>query len=201
MTHYVNIILFGAPGAGKGTQSEFLVKKYNLKHISTGNLLRKEKQDETPLGAIAARCELKGELVPDEIVIGMVKNFILANPDVPGFLFDGFPRTLDQAKALDAMLKEARDTQITRLILLDVPRHVLIARLQKRAEIEQRPDDQDLSVIERRLEIYHDVTEPIQSHYAQQKKVSIVNGNQDPAIVSDGLSLVMDLFFSEELID
>ncbi len=202
MSNYVNIILFGPPGAGKGTQSTFLKEKYGLKHISTGDLIRKETQDETPLAAKLRALHLKeGELAPDWIVIGMVKNFILANPDVPGFLFDGFPRTIEQAKALDLMLTEARNTSITRLILLDVPRHVLIERLQKRAIIENRPDDQDIEVIEMRLNIYSDVTEPIQSYYAIQKKVSIVNGNQDQSLVSEDLTSIMNLFFSEELIN
>lgn len=193
MKNHINIIIFGPPGAGKGTQSEFLMKEYGLQHISTGDLLRKEKLDETPLGALASRCEKEGKLVDDDIVIGMVKNFITVHKDAPGFLFDGFPRTIPQAIALDKMLNEINQS-ITRLISLDVPRHLLVERLLKRGETSQRVDDLNINIINNRLDIYMESTLQVQSYYANVNKVSLLNGNQELKQVTFDIDSVMKQF-------
>ena len=170
-----NLILFGPPGSGKGTQSELLIKQYGFKHLSTGDLLRKEMKDGTPLGLQAKSLIAEGRLVPDEVVIGMIRSAVEANPDVPGFLFDGFPRTLAQAEALDALLEE-KETGINRVLFLQVNKEELIKRLIGRAETSGRVDDADPAIQRKRQEVYAAETLPVAGYYKQHGKVDDIEG-------------------------
>ena len=160
----LNLILFGPPGAGKGTQSEKLIGAYGLKHISTGDLLRAERQAGTELGIQANTYISKGELVPDEVVVGMVRNFMKDNHMANGFIFDGFPRTTPQAEALDALLSEF-DTKIHLVLGLEVEEDELVKRLLLRGQSSGRVDDQDESTIRNRFREYQNKTLPLQGYY------------------------------------
>ena len=170
-----NLIIFGPPGSGKGTQSEKLVAKYNLKHLSTGDLLRSEISAKTPLGLEAKKFMDKGQLVPDEVVIGMISSALDANPDAAGFLFDGFPRTAAQAVALDKLL-ELKNNSINVMIALTVSEEELVKRLVKRGETSGRTDDNNDHVIRTRILEYHKKTSPVADHYKKAKKVVMVKG-------------------------
>jgi len=170
-----NLILFGPPGSGKGTQSEKLVEKYKLIHLSTGNLLRSEIAEKTPLGIEAKHFIDKGQLVPDEVVIGMVDSFFDKNPDANGFLFDGFPRTTAQAVALDKLMALKR-TEIGLVLMLDVNEEELVKRLVLRGKTSGRSDDADENIQRKRQEVYKNETLPVAAHYQKAKKVSIVDG-------------------------
>jgi adenylate kinase len=170
-----NLILFGPPGSGKGTQSEKIVEKFGLIHLSTGNLLRQEITDKTPLGLQAKSFMDKGQLVLDEVVIGMIASCIDKNPQAKGFLFDGFPRTVAQAQALDNLLA-LKKTSITKVIALDVLEEELVARLLKRGETSGRSDDTSEEVIRRRFAVYKDETEPVADYYKQQDKFEVIHG-------------------------
>lgn len=170
-----NLILFGPPGSGKGTQSEKLIARYGFKHLSTGDLLRAEIANKTPLGIEAKSLMDKGQLVPDEVVIGMIDSALDANPGVPGFLFDGFPRTTAQAVALDNLLK-LRQSQIGVVLFLQVPDEELISRLMNRAKTSGRSDDADDSVLRKRLDVYKRDTLPVAEHYGKQEIVVLVEG-------------------------
>jgi adenylate kinase len=163
----LNIVLFGAPGAGKGTQAVTLAGKFNLVHLSTGDILRKELAEGTDLGKQAKQFMDKGEFVPDEVVIGMIRTQIEQHPDAKGFIFDGFPRTTAQAEALDKMLSE-KGLEITSMIALDVETEELVRRLQKRGEMSGRADDQSLDVIQNRIDVYHQKTKPVINYYDAQ---------------------------------
>ncbi len=171
----LNLILFGPPGAGKGTQSEKLISQYHLKHISTGDLLRAERQEGTELGIQANEYISKGELVPDAVVIGMVRNFMLSNTDAHGFIFDGFPRTIPQAEALDAMLTEF-NAQIDVVLGLEVQEDELVKRLLLRGQTSGRADDQSEETIRTRFQEYQNKTLPIQGYYDQKSKYVGVHG-------------------------
>lgn len=170
-----NLILFGPPGSGKGTQSEKIIAKYNLKHLSTGDLLRSEISRKTPLGLEAKKFMDKGQLVPDEVVIGMISLALDAFPDVRGFLFDGFPRTAAQAEALDSLLA-LKNLSISVMLALDVTEEELIKRLVKRGETSGRPDDNNEQVIKIRILEYHKKTSPVADHYKKANKVVLVKG-------------------------
>ena len=170
-----NLILFGPPGSGKGTQSENLIVKYNLKHLSTGDLLRSEIYSQTPLGLEAKKFIDKGQLVPDEVVIGMISSSLDANPNAAGFLFDGFPRTSAQAEALDKLL-ELKKTSIALMLALDVSEEELVKRLLKRGETSGRSDDNNDSVIRARIVEYNTKTAPVAEHYKKTGKVVMING-------------------------
>ena len=170
-----NLILFGPPGCGKGTQSDKLVEKYGLVHISTGNLLREEIRMETPLGLEAKSFMDKGQLVPDEVVIGIVDSFFDKHRDARGFLFDGFPRTVAQAEALDRLL-EFKDTEIHRVVILDVDEEELIKRLINRGKTSDRSDDLDEKVLRNRQSVYKRETLPVAAYYSKAKKVSHIDG-------------------------
>lgn len=170
-----NLILFGPPGSGKGTQSEKLVQKYGLIHLSTGNLLRSEIAAKTPLGLEAKNFMDKGQLVPDEVVIGMIDSCLDQHPDAKGFLFDGFPRTEAQAEALDKLLS-LKKTSISKVIALDVLEEELIQRLLKRGETSGRSDDINESVIKSRFLVYKTETEPVAEYYNKQGKLDVVKG-------------------------
>ena len=171
----LNLIIFGPPGAGKGTQSEKLLSKYNLQHISTGDLLRAERSAGTELGNQANEYIAKGELVPDAVVIGMVKNFMIAHPEAKGFIFDGFPRTSAQAEALDAFLASI-GTEIKCMLALEVPEEELRVRLLKRAETSGRTDDADPAIIQKRIDEYNQKTAPVKHFYEGQGKYQGING-------------------------
>jgi adenylate kinase len=170
-----NLILFGPPGSGKGTQAEKLVAKYNLVHISTGDLFRYEIGNNTPLGTKAKEYMAKGELVPDEVTIGMLKNKVDAHPDAPGFIFDGFPRNIAQANALDALLAEKNMT-ISKLVSLDVPENEVVTRILKRGETSGRPDDKDPEIARKRFQVYLNETTPVADFYAKKDKTASING-------------------------
>ena len=170
-----NLILFGPPGSGKGTQSEKLIAKYNLKHLSTGDLLRSEIAKKTPLGLEAKKFMDHGQLVPDEVVIGMISSALEANPDVVGFLFDGFPRTSKQAEALDNLLA-LKKLSINVMLALDVTEQELVKRLVKRGETSGRPDDNNEQVIRTRIQEYHKKTSPVADHYKKANKVILIKG-------------------------
>ena len=170
-----NIILFGPPGSGKGTQSEKLIERYGFKHLSTGDILRREIANKTPLGLEAKSLMDKGHLVPDEVVIGMIDSAIDAHPDVNGFLFDGFPRTTAQAEALDKLLS-LKKGQIGVMIALQVPEEELIARMLNRAKTSGRSDDADENVLRNRQAVYRRDTLPVADHYRKYDKVEEVDG-------------------------
>ena len=170
-----NLILFGPPGSGKGTQSEKLIIKYTLKHLSTGDLLRSEIAQQTPLGLEAKKIMDKGHLVPDEVVIGMICSALDAYPDARGFLFDGFPRTDVQAEALDKLL-ELKKTSISIMIALDVSEEELVKRLAKRGETSGRTDDNNENVIRARIAEYNNKTAAVADYYRSFNKVILVKG-------------------------
>ena len=170
----LNIVLFGPPGSGKGTQSEKLIEKYKLTHLSTGDLLRNEIYNKTVLGMRAKTIMDKGELVSDEIVIGMIRNKINTNKDAKGFIFDGFPRTVAQAGALDILLKELGHP-IAVMIALEVNKEELVKRLLKRGEQTGRADD-NLTTIENRINVYTTQTSPVIEFYSKQGKYQPVEG-------------------------
>lgn len=170
-----NLILFGPPGSGKGTQSEKLIAKYGLKHLSTGDLLRSEISRQTPLGKEAQNFMDKGQLVPDEVVIGMISSALDANPNAKGFLFDGFPRTAAQAEALDKLL-DLKEAPIAVMLALEVSETELIKRLLKRGETSGRSDDNNENVIRARITEYHNKTAVVADYYKQFDKVEMVKG-------------------------
>lgn len=171
----LNLVLFGPPGAGKGTQAEFLIDAFGLNHVSTGDLLRSEIAGKTKLGLEAKSFMDKGELVPDAIVIGMIKSKLESNKQAKGFIFDGFPRTVDQAKALDELLNE-NETPVSGMLSLEVEKQELIDRLLLRGESSGRSDDQDQSIIENRINVYNEKTLPLIEYYKPQGKHFGING-------------------------
>lgn len=170
-----NLILFGPPGSGKGTQSEKLIEKFGLIHLSTGDLLRKEIANETPLGLEAKAFMDKGQLVPDEVVIGMIGSALDANRNAKGFLFDGFPRTVAQAEALDALLA-GKKSEINLVLALEVGQEELVKRLLNRGLTSARSDDRDENVIRKRLVEYENKTAIVADYYATFNKVAKVKG-------------------------
>jgi adenylate kinase len=171
-------LIFGPPGAGKGTQSTLIAGRYNFRHISTGELLRKEIAKKSEIGKIAAVLIEKGEFVPDDLVIGIVRDEI-CNPNTPerGFILDGFPRNTFQAIALDRMLEEI-GFKVDAVLSLETTDSVNIKRIQHRANIEGRKDDADFETIRTRIKTYHKVTEPLVAYYKNQGKYKAVNGDQ-----------------------
>ena len=184
----LNLVLFGPPGAGKGTQSENLIKKYNLVHLSTGDLLRSQIAAGTELGLRAKQLMDHGLLVPDEVVIGMIENKLEENRSVAamsagGFIFDGFPRTVPQAIALDELLNQ-HDTSINVMIALVVDSEELTRRLLLRGQTSGRPDDQNEELIRRRVKEYNDKTAHVADYYSQQGKFAAI----------DGIGTIQDIF-------
>ena len=170
-----NLVLFGPPGSGKGTQSEKLVEKYGFVHLSTGNLLREEIANKTPLGLEAKKFMDNGQLVPDEVVIGMVDSFFDKHKEAPGFLFDGFPRTVAQAGALDKLL-DLRKTAIRLVLALEVTEEELVKRLLKRGETSGRSDDTNEEVIRKRFAVYSNDTTPVADYYKKARKFKSIEG-------------------------
>jgi adenylate kinase len=171
----LNLIIFGPPGAGKGTQSEKIIDRYQLVHIATGDLLRAERKAGTVLGNEANEYISRGELVPDSVVVGMVRNFMSSHAGAGGFIFDGFPRTIPQAEALDAMLLEF-NTAISAVLGLEVVEDELVKRLMLRGQTSGRVDDQDEDTIRNRFREYQNKTLPLQGYYSEQGKYQSVHG-------------------------
>ena len=171
----LNLVLFGPPGAGKGTQSQKLIEKYGLIHLSTGDLLRGEIAQGTELGLEAKKLMDNGQLVPDAVVIGMISNKLDANKDAKGFIFDGFPRTVAQAEALDSLL-ESKTSTISGMIALEVDDNELLRRLLLRGKDSGRPDDANPDVIGKRIQEYNNKTAPVADFYKKQNKFESVNG-------------------------
>jgi adenylate kinase len=170
-----NIILFGPPGSGKGTQSEKLIVRYGFKHLSTGDILRSEIASQTPLGLEAKNFMDKGQLVPDEVVIGMISSALENNPQAKGFLFDGFPRTEAQSEALDKLLK-LKQTEIGVVLALNVTEEELIKRLLNRGLTSGRSDDNNAEVVKARIVEYHKKTSAVEDYYRQFDKVVSIPG-------------------------
>lgn len=171
----VNLILFGPPGSGKGTQAAKLVEKYGLLHISTGDLFRHEMGNNTPLGLEAKSYMNKGNLVPDSVTIGMLENKVNANLEVAGYIFDGFPRTEAQAEALDALMQKKAE-KISVLLMLDVSDDEITSRLLERGKTSGRADDQNKETIQHRINTYRKETSPVFNFYAEQEKAIKING-------------------------
>ncbi|PRY11565.1 adenylate kinase [Pontibacter ummariensis] len=174
----LNIVLFGPPGAGKGTQSQKLIDKYNLIHLSTGDLLRSEIAAGTKLGLEAKKLMDNGLLVPDEVVIGMIENKVKEHRRAGGFIFDGFPRTVPQAQGLDKLLQD-NGTEISCMIALRVDDEELTKRLLLRGKTSGRPDDQNEELIRKRVQEYNTKTAPVADYYAGQGKYFSVDGIGD----------------------
>ena len=187
----INIVLFGKPGAGKGTQAEFLKTKYNLTHISTGDVFRYNLKNNTPLGQEAKSYIDKGELVPDALTIKMLQDEVEKNPDTKGFLFDGFPRTVAQADALDEFLK-SKGWGVTATIALEADDEVLVKRLLERGKTSGRADDQDEDLIRNRYQEYNEKTAPLIEYYKGQDKFHSVNGIGEISEITGRLSSVID---------
>ena len=187
----MNIIPLGAPGAGKGTQAEFLKSEYNLKHISTGDVFRYNIKNNTELGQLAKSYMDKGDLVPDEVTIKMLQDEVEKNPQAKGFIFDGFPRTAAQAEALDAFL-DSKDMKINATIALEANDEVLINRLLERGKISGRPDDQDENKIRNRFEEYNLKTAPLITYYEGKNKFYSVNGIGEIAEITKRLKAVIE---------
>lgn len=187
----INIVLFGKPGAGKGTQAEFLKEKYNLVHLSTGDIFRFNIKNGTDLGKAAKEIIDRGDLVPDEITTKMLIDAVNENADAKGFLFDGYPRTLGQAEALDAFLK-TKGEEVTATVALEAEDEILVARLLERGKVSGRADDQDENKIRNRYQEYNEKTAPLMAYYANQNKFYPVNGIGSIAEITDRLSAVID---------
>ncbi len=186
-----NLILFGPPGSGKGTQSDKLVEEYGLIHLSTGNLLRKEIADKTPLGLEAKSFIDKGQLVTDEVVIGMVDSYFDLHKGAKGFLFDGYPRTVAQAAALDKLL-DLKKTGISLVLFLQVGEGELIKRLVHRGKTSGRSDDTDEQVQRKRQEVYRNETLPVAAYYQQQNKVVDIKGMGSVSDIFTSLCMAID---------
>jgi adenylate kinase len=186
-----NLILFGPPGSGKGTQSDKLVEEYGLIHLSTGNLLRKEIADKTPLGLEAKSFIDKGQLVTDEVVIGMVDSYFDLHKGAKGFLFDGYPRTVAQAAALDKLL-DLKKTGISLVLFLQVDEGELIKRLVHRGKTSGRSDDTDEQVQRKRQEVYRNETLPVAAYYQQQNKVVDIKGMGSVSDIFTSLCTAID---------
>lgn len=187
----LNLVLFGPPGAGKGTQANLLIEKYNLVHLSTGDILRGEIAAGTALGLEAKSLMDRGDLVPDEVVIGMISSKLENNPDANGFIFDGFPRTAAQATALDNLLL-GKGTPISAMLSLKVEDEELIRRLLARGKDSGRADDQNESIIANRINEYNNKTAPLKEYYSAQNKLSEIEGKGTIEDIAEKLNDVID---------
>lgn len=188
----LNLVLFGPPGAGKGTQSQKLIDKYQLVHISTGDLFRAHIKNETALGKKVSQLIADGQLVPDSITIDMLEEEVAKNPNAKGFIFDGFPRTVAQAEALDAYL-ESKGSKITGVIALDVTEEELTNRIAERKKISNRADD-DAEKLKKRIDEYFQKTIHVLPYYESQQKLSKVNGIGEIDTIFNDLCAVVDAY-------
>ena len=179
----LNLILFGPPGSGKGTQASKLVEKYHLLHISTGDLFRYEMGNDTELGKQAKKYMSEGHLVPDEVTIGMMKNKLEMHLEANGYIFDGFPRTITQAEALDKLLSD-KGQKINALVALSVNDEEIVNRILLRGETSGRPDDNDEAIVRNRIQVYNDETAPVFDYYAKS----------DSALQIEGLGTIEEIF-------
>jgi len=189
----INIVLFGKPGAGKGTQADFLKHKYNLVHLSTGDIFRFNMKNDTELGKLAKSYIDNGDLVPDEVTINMLQDEVEKNPQAKGFLFDGFPRTIAQAEALDKFLA-GKNQEITATVALEANDEILVQRLLERGKTSGRADDQDEEKIRNSYQEYNEKTAPLMDYYKAQHKFYAVDGIGTIEEVTERLSLVLDTF-------
>lgn len=187
----INLVLFGPPGAGKGTQAANLVEKYNLIHLSTGDIFRSNIKGETDLGKLAKEYMDQGNLVPDEVTIKMLESEVDKHRDANGFIFDGFPRTTPQAEALDRFM-QSKNTSISLMLALQVPDDELKKRLVKRAETSGRADDADPKIIENRIEVYKKETAPVAAYYKNQNKLAEIDGLGSIEEISQRLFAAVD---------
>ncbi|MFZ1750099.1 MAG: adenylate kinase [Saprospiraceae bacterium] len=190
----INIILFGPPGSGKGTQAAKLTEKYGFLHISTGDLFRYEMSHDTPLGLKAKEYMSKGQLVPDEVTIGMLINKVNANPEAKGIIFDGFPRTIAQAEAFDQFL-QAQNTAVTTLISIELSDDEIVERILHRGKTSGRSDDNDESIIRNRIEVYNTETSPVYTHYDHMGKSKRISGSGTIEEIFNRLVEVIDLSY------
>jgi len=186
----LNVVIFGAPGSGKGTQSELIISKYGLFHISTGDILRQEIKKQTELGLIADDYIKTGRLIPDEIIIKMLGDVLDANPEAKGYIFDGYPRTIAQGEALDKLLRE-RETSIIAVLNLDVDEKILTERMIKRGVEDGRVDDTP-DVIQNRLKVYRNQTEPLKEYYKKKGKLFTIKGHNSIDEVFEQIVEVLD---------
>ena len=189
----LNILIFGPPGCGKGTQSEFLVSKYNLKHLSTGDIFRENIKNETSLGLEAKAFIEKGQLVPDSVTIDMLSKEMMSISNMNGFLFDGFPRTIKQAQSLDQLLLKLNQ-EISLMICIEVTESELIKRLLKRGESSNRKDDQNKEIITNRIKIYKEQTELLKDYYLTQNKFLSVDGTSSIQEVKEKIFSLIDSY-------
>tara|TARA_R110000850_G_scaffold73760_1_gene161892 strand:+ start:18462 stop:19034 length:573 start_codon:yes stop_codon:yes gene_type:complete len=187
----INLVLFGPPGAGKGTQADILKEKYELIHISTGDVFRYNIKNATELGTLAKSYIDQGKLVPDEVTINMLSAEVDKAPDAKGFIFDGFPRTEIQAASLDGLLA-SKSTEVTAMVALEVDDEILVQRLLERGKTSNRPDDADESVIRNRIKVYYDETAILKSYYKNQDKYYGVDGVGSIEEITERLSKVID---------
>lgn len=187
----LNLVLFGPPGAGKGTQAERLVEKYHLVHLSTGDIFRSNIKEGTDLGELAKSYIDKGALVPDEVTIGMLEAEVNSNSNAKGFIFDGFPRTAAQAQALDAFLS-SKGTEVSSMLALEVDENELITRLLERGKSSGRADDQDAGIIKNRIQVYENETAVLKTYYANQNKFFGIEGVGSIESITLGLCKAID---------
>lgn len=187
----LNLVLFGPPGAGKGTQAARLVEKYHLVHLSTGDIFRSNIKEGTNLGQLAKSYIDKGALVPDEVTIGMLEAEVNSNSNAKGFIFDGFPRTSAQAEALDAFLS-SKDTEVSSMLALEVDENELITRLLERGKSSGRADDQDADIIKNRIKVYENETAVLKTYYANQNKFFGIEGVGSIESITLGLCKAID---------
>jgi len=187
----LNIVLFGPPGAGKGTQSERLIQKYGLIHLSTGDIFRANIKGETELGKLAKSYMDQGALVPDEVTINMLRSEVLKHPDANGFIFDGFPRTNAQAQALDTFLATL-NSAISIMLALEVEEAELRTRLLLRGQNSGRPDDVNPEVIQKRIDVYNNETKPVKDFYQKQNKFVSIDGIGEIDEISHRLYAAID---------
>jgi len=189
----INVVLFGPPGAGKGTQAEFLKEKYKLVHISTGDVFRFNIKNATDLGVLAKSYIDKGQLVPDEVTINMLNAEVDKNKEAKGFIFDGFPRTSAQADAL-AELLASKQTSVTAMVALEVADEILVERLLERGKTSGRADDADEEVIRNRIKVYYTETAILKDYYEKQNKYYGINGVGSIPEITERISTVLNTF-------